>query len=215
VPTRKLNQEPNNGRKSAYVARNRVALIKAAQRVLAEQGADASIDTFAQEAEISVSTIYKHFPNKDALIVEAYAAAFHQWEVDSDAILQQITDPIEELVAPMRLFMRLKQTHPLFAAMSARNLGDLPRAFVRTEEGLALHIEELRKKKLLKFDNPEIRIRLISACLTATIAEQLLNPKSTEREADAAIEVILGILEIPEDIAHQVATKPLPPLPAT
>lgn len=215
MATRKLNPEPNQGRKSAYVARNRVALIKAAQRVLAEHGAEASIDVFAQEAEVSVSTIYKHFPNKEALIVEAFASAFHQWEADSDAVLQQIIDPIEELVAPMRLFMRLKHTHPLFAAMVARNTGELPRAFGRTEVGLVLHIEELRKKKLLKFDNPEIRIRLISACLASTMAEQIVNPAATERGADTAIAVILGLLEIPEEIARQVATKPLPPLSTT
>jgi AcrR family transcriptional regulator len=183
--------------------------------VLAEHGAEASIDVFAQEAEISVSTIYKHFPNKEALIVEAFASAFHQWEADSDAVLQQISDPIEELVAPMRLFMRLKQTHPLFAAMVARNTGELPRAFGRTEEGLVLHIEELRKKKLLNFDHPEIRIRLISACLASTLAELIVNPAATERGADTAIEVILGLLEIPEEIARQVATKPLPPLSTT
>ena len=52
------------GRKSAYVARNRTAIIKAAQEVLASDGSDATVESVAVLAEMSISTIYKHFPNR-------------------------------------------------------------------------------------------------------------------------------------------------------
>ena len=212
VPTRKKPTPANAGRKSAYVARNRAALLRATQQLLAEVGPDASIDQFAEAAEISVSTIYKHFENKEALIAGAYIDAFHDWELWADELLKEIDDPLEELVTPMRLFLRLKQTHPLYAAMSARNLADLPRYFHGTEEGLNEHIGELIKKKIIEIDSPAIRIRSISACITAGLADQLLNPAATEKDADATVEVVLSILGISPAKAKKLAHGPLPDL---
>ena len=212
VPTRKKTAPPNAGRKSAYVARNRAALLRASQRVLAEIGPEASIDQFAEAAEVSVSTIYKHFENKEALIEAANLGAFHDWEEWADAFVKETEDPLEELILPMRLFLRLKKTHPLYAAMSARNLADLPKYFHGTEEGLVEHIGELMKKKIIEIESPAIRIRSISACILAGLADQLLNPAAKESDADATVEVILSILGISPAKAKKLAHGPMPDL---
>ena len=210
VPTRKKPTPANAGRKSAYVARNRAALLRASQRLLAEVGPEASIDQFAEAAEISVSTIYKHFENKDALIEAAYIEAFHDWELWTDEHLMGLSDPLEELILPMRLFLRIKKTHPLYAAMSARNLANIPRYFHGTEEGLIEHVDELIKKKIIQIDSPAIRIRSISACILAGLADQLLNPAAKEADADATVEVILSILGISPAKAKKLAHSPMP-----
>ena len=212
VPTRKKPTPPNAGRKSAYVARNRAALLRASQRVLAEIGPEASIDQFAEAAEVSVSTIYKHFENKEALIEAANLGAFHDWEEWADAFVKETEDPLEELILPMRLFLRLKKTHPLYAAMSARNLADLPKYFHGTEEGLVEHIDELMKKKIIEIESPAIRIRSISACILAGLADQLLNPAAKESDADATVEFILSILGISPAKAKKLAHGPMPDL---
>ena len=212
MPTRKKPTPANAGRKSAYVARNRAALLRATQQLLAEVGPDASIDQFAEAAEISVSTIYKHFENKEALIAAAYIEAFHDWELWADEIVKGIEDPLEELVMPMRLFLRLKKTHPLYAAMSARNMADLPRYFHGTEEGLIEHIGELMKKKIIDIESSAIRIRSISASLLAGLADQLLNPAAKESDSDATVEVVLSILGISPAKAKKLAHGPLPDL---
>ena len=212
VPTRKKPTPATAGRKSAYVARNRAALLRASQRLLAEVGPEASIDQFAEAAEISVSTIYKHFDNKEALIAAAYIEAFHDWELWADEQLKGIDDPLEELVMPMRLFLRVKKTHPVYAAMSARNLSDIPKYFHGTEEGLVEHIAELMKKKIIEIESPAIRIRSISACLLAGLADQLLNPAATEKDADATVEVILSILGVTPAKAKKLAHGPIPDL---
>ena len=212
MTTRKLPPLQHQGRKSAYVARNRAAILRAAQSVIAHQGSGSSIDLFADEAGVSVSTLYKHFENKENLITEAIASAFHQWEEDIDLVLAGIDDPMQELVAPMKLFLRLRETHPLYANMMARNFSDLPKYFWKTEEGLTAHIQELLERGLLQFDFPELRIRMMSACLTAAIGEHLTNPEATQADADAAIEVILGLLQIPQATAKKLARIPLPQL---
>lgn len=212
VPTRKKPTPANAGRKSAYVARNHAALLRASQQLLADVGPGASIDQFAEAAEISVSTIYKHFENKEALIEAAYLDAFHNWEDWADEQLKEIDDPLEDLVMPMRLFLRVKKTHPLYAAMSARNLADIPKYFHGTEEGLVEHIAELMKAKIIEIESPAIRIRSISACLLAGLADQLLNPAATEKDADATVEVILSILGISPAKAKKLANGPMPDL---
>ena len=212
VATRKKEVPANEGRKSAYVARNPAALLRASQQLLAEIGPGASIDQFAEAAEVSVSTIYKHFENKEALIEAAYIKAFHDWELWADEQLKEIDDPLEDLVMPMRLFLRVKKTHPLYAAMSAQNLADLPKYFHGTEEGLIEHVGELMKKKIIEIESPAIRIRSISACLLAGLADQLLNPAAKESDADATVEVILSILGISPAKAKKLAHGPMPDL---
>jgi AcrR family transcriptional regulator len=212
VATRKKEVPANEGRKSAYVARNHAALLRASQQLLADIGPGASIDQFAEAAEVSVSTIYKHFENKEALIEAAYIGAFRDWELWAKAHLEGIEDPLEDLVLPMRLFLRLKKTHPLYAAMSARNLPDFPKYLPATEEGLVEHVGELMKQKIIDIESPAIRIRSISACMIAGLADQLLNPAAKESDADATVEVILSILGISPAKAKKLAHGPMPDL---
>ena len=209
MPTRKSPRPAITGRKSAYVARNRVALIKAAQHVLAEIGPDAGIEEFAEAAQISVSTIYKHFENKDALIDAAFVEAFSDWEAWAYEVSSKIKDPLEELVVPMRLFLRLKRTHPLYAGMSARNFPNLGKYLGTNTENLQLHVKELHHAKVINCDNIPIRIRSVSASLVAALGDQLFDPDAKENDADKAIEVILGLLSIPPAKAKKLAHSPL------
>lgn len=209
MATRKSPTPAITGRKSAYVARNRVALVKAAQQVLAEIGPDASIEEFAEAAQISVSTIYKHFENKDALIDAAFVEAFRDWEAWANEALGKIKDPLEELVAPMRLFLRLKRTHPLYAGMNARNFPNLGKYLGTNTENLQSHVKELHHAKVINCDNIPIRIRSVSASLVAALGDQLFNPNVKESDGDIAIEVILGLLSIPQAKAKKLAHSPL------
>ena len=210
--TRKKPASESPGRKSAYVARNRASLLRSTQEVLADVGPEASIDQFAEAAEIAVSTIYKHFENKEALVAAAFVEAFHDWEEWADQILPETKDPMENLIMPMRLFLRLKKTHPLYAAMSARNVANLPKYFHGTEEGMIEHIGELMKAKIIDIDSPAIRIRSISACLLAGLTDQLLNPSAKESDADATVAVTLSILGISPAKAKKLAHGPMPKL---
>jgi AcrR family transcriptional regulator len=50
--------------------RNRERILDAARRALAEHGSDAQIDDIARRAGVGVGTVYRHFPNKEALLGE-------------------------------------------------------------------------------------------------------------------------------------------------
>lgn len=51
-------------------AENRELLLAAATRVFAEQGLSAGVEEIARAAGVGVGTLYRRFPNKDALIAE-------------------------------------------------------------------------------------------------------------------------------------------------
>ena len=45
--------------------RNRARLIAAAKRAFAEKGAAAGIEHIARQADVSIATLYRHFPTRD------------------------------------------------------------------------------------------------------------------------------------------------------
>jgi AcrR family transcriptional regulator len=57
--------------------RNRQAVLRAATELFSEVGVDAAVESIAARAGVGVGTVYRHFPNKDALVdalvVEAFA----------------------------------------------------------------------------------------------------------------------------------------------
>jgi AcrR family transcriptional regulator len=56
----------------ADAKRNRELLIAAARAAFTERGADASLEDIARRAEVGVGTLYRHFPNRQALLEAVY-----------------------------------------------------------------------------------------------------------------------------------------------
>jgi AcrR family transcriptional regulator len=54
----------------ADARRNRDAIVQAARAIVAERGEEAQIQDVASRAGVGVGTVYRHFPNKDALMAE-------------------------------------------------------------------------------------------------------------------------------------------------
>ncbi|MFC6486542.1 TetR/AcrR family transcriptional regulator [Nitratireductor sp. GCM10026969] len=60
-------------RKRADGERNRAQLIIAAKNAIAEHGAAVSLDQVSRDAGVSIATLYRHFPSRDALLQEVYS----------------------------------------------------------------------------------------------------------------------------------------------
>jgi AcrR family transcriptional regulator len=54
----------------ADARRNREKIVQAAREIVAERGSAAQIDDVAEKAGVGVGTVYRHFPNKEALMGE-------------------------------------------------------------------------------------------------------------------------------------------------
>lgn len=65
-------------RMRADARRNRERIIQAAREVFSESGSEAQMDDVAVAAGVGVGTVYRHFPNKDALIGELVRQKFEK-----------------------------------------------------------------------------------------------------------------------------------------
>ncbi|MFD5824802.1 TetR/AcrR family transcriptional regulator [Lentzea sp. NPDC060358] len=56
----------------ADAARNREKLLAAATDLFADRGLDVPMEHIARKAEVSIGTLYKHFPTREALVAEIF-----------------------------------------------------------------------------------------------------------------------------------------------
>jgi AcrR family transcriptional regulator len=159
---------------------------------------------------VSASTVYKHFENNDSLIETALTDAFENWEAWVSEVLADISDPLEQLVKPMRLFFRIPVTHPRYARMIAKNMYQTMESFPTINDGLRHHIKELSRAGLLKIDNVDTRTENMLAVLARAIQSVLADPKNRPESADLAVQLALPLIGITPAKAKALMTKSLP-----
>jgi len=206
---------PELGRKGAYVLRNRAALLKATQEVLAVKGHAATVEDIAAHADIAVSTVYKHYKDKDALIAASIMTAFQEWEIWAESFVSDSSDPLEQLVVPMRVFVRLHQTHPHHALTLVNFFDVTARIVPQLQEKLSSHIKSLCKAGILKLDNPATTAKSLHAVLTFAVINQVIDPKSTVKDCDDAVRIALEMLGLSPAKAKKLVSHPITGLKLT
>ena len=82
----------------ADAVENRARLVAAALAALAHEGAAFSLNAIAKEAGVGIGTLYRHFPTREALLVELYRSEREQLVASADELLATTT-PREALRA--------------------------------------------------------------------------------------------------------------------
>ena len=81
----------------ADAERNRLRILQAAREVFADRGLDASLDQIAAHAGVGVGTVYRRFPDKDALIDALFEERIDEVAAAAEHALSA-PDPWEGLV---------------------------------------------------------------------------------------------------------------------
>jgi AcrR family transcriptional regulator len=66
---------------------NRARIVSAAQEVFGEKGVSASLTEVAHRAGVGIATLYRRFPDRAALISEAFEDAFARYDASADEAL--------------------------------------------------------------------------------------------------------------------------------
>ena len=208
MPTRKKSAA--TGRKSAYVARNRAAILSAALDVLADNGQHATMEQVADASGMAMSTVYKHFKDKDELIAAVLIEKFMEWEAWATEKCSELTDPLEQLVFPMRMFVRIPHTHPSQAKVLVSHFGFVASIIPMLQAQLINHVKDLKKAKILTVEDPTAAAKNVNAVLTFAVINQIRNPKVTVADADLAIRTALSMLGITDAKAKKLTEAKLP-----
>ncbi len=201
--------EAAKGRKSAYVARNRLRILLAAQEVMAEFGQESTVEAVSERAEIAVSTIYKHFETRDSLFEEALIAAFYDWEIWALAQLPANATDLEIFALPARLLLRIPETHPIYAKLIASQSIIGPNVINAISEKMHIVAMRLVASGTLKSDDIEIRLRNLHGAMVQAMEHRLANPTPDNSEVDRALEIALEMVGLSPSQAKKLCTGPL------
>jgi len=86
----------------ADALRNRASILNAARELFAGADPDVQIGDVARRAGVGVGTVYRHFPDKEALMGELVRERFELFNARLREALEEQGDPFEALAGAMR-----------------------------------------------------------------------------------------------------------------
>ena len=198
----------SGGRQAAYSARNRAALIKVAQVVLAEIGPSATIEQLANHAQVSPTTIYKYYDNKDLLFAEAFSQLWEEW-INWSNETKSPGEPLEMVIDTGRKFFRVHLHDPILARVLHNVLKD-PQFAINAVQGESVKVfRSLAKMGAVKSEEFEERMILWNY-IYAGICISLYQAESISPEgADVAFGIGLSVWGISEAKAKKIISRPL------
>jgi AcrR family transcriptional regulator len=107
----------------ADARRNRDRLVSVASKVVAEQGAEASLEEIARRAGVGSATLHRHFPSRMALLDAVFAERVATL-CDLAAELRATLDAGEALVRWLRELVRHAVSNRGLATSLAKGTGD-------------------------------------------------------------------------------------------
>ncbi|MDO9356134.1 MAG: helix-turn-helix domain-containing protein, partial [Solirubrobacteraceae bacterium] len=96
--------------------RNRQLILEAGRQLFAERGLSVTLDDIAERAGVGVGTVYRRFPDRDALVDALFKEKISQVVARAEAA-EALDDPWEGLVAFMRGHMLAQQADRAYASV--------------------------------------------------------------------------------------------------
>jgi AcrR family transcriptional regulator len=160
----KKDNKPLSPRKDPSQARSRVtvqSILEGAARVFRRDGWNATTNRIAEEAGVSIGTLYEYFPNKQALLL-ALAGAHMELAERSFSLALDSGHEIEELFTAIQTAVLTSQrfpSHALTLVQDVKRVGPKLRARATALEQrvLACLTDHAKHRGL---DEPELRARV-------------------------------------------------------
>ena len=208
MPAKKLILKKPGNRQAAYTARNRAALIKAGQEVLADLGPGATIEQLAAHAQVSPTTIYKYFVSKEVLFSEAISEMYQGWIIWA----YNGAPPggsLETTLDTARKLFWVKQTHPLFAKILHNTLRDPSFVIASVKIGAEAVFRNYAELGILENEEFDKRFILWSYSFAGIMTSVHLTEEISPTEAEDSLGIALSIWGVSEAKAKKLMSRPL------
>jgi AcrR family transcriptional regulator len=205
---------PPSNRFERRRAETRRALVRAARQILAETGdTSASIQAIAERADVGFGSFYNHFESKTELFEAAVVDALEEFGQNFDERLAGIDDPAELLAAGFRLSARMADSHPeLMQVLRRRGLGHIHSDNGLTRRAVRDVQAGLASGRFTAVE-PVVALSALGGTLLSLVELRFARPEVDGDEAAVSLaEMVLRMLGVPSDDAHEVARRPLPDL---
>ncbi|WP_081290333.1 TetR/AcrR family transcriptional regulator [Mycobacterium asiaticum] len=199
------------GRSERRKQRTRAALVRAAQRLIAEGKVNVPVLEITQAADVGMGSFYNHFDSKEQLFEAAVADVLDAHGALLDRLTASIEDPAETFATSFRLTGRLFRQRPeeskiLLAsglALLSSDRGLAPRALRDIKAGVHAGRFEV--------DDPELALAMAGGALLGLGALLREDPhRDGAAAADTATENVLRLFGLTAQEAHAVCQRPLP-----
>jgi AcrR family transcriptional regulator len=191
--------------------RTRAALVKAAQRLIAEGRVNVPVLEITQAADVGIGSFYNHFDSKEQLFEAAIADVLDAHGAMLDRLTESIEDPAEAFATSFRLTCRLFRQRPRESEILLAN----GPALLSSERGLAPRA--LRDIKAgvsadrFHIDDPQLALAMAGGALLG-LGRLLRDDQGRDdaRAADTVTENVLRLFGLSADEARLVCQRPLP-----
>ena len=191
--------------------RTRAALVKAAQRLIADGKVNVPVLEITRAADVGMGSFYNHFDSKEQLFEAAVADVLDAHGAMLDRLTKSIDDPAETFAASFRLTGRLFRQRPQESEIL---LAHGP-ALLSAERGLAPRaLRDIRAgvhAGRFHIDDPELALAMAGGALLGL--GQLLRDDPDRDDAQAAdivTESVLRLFGLGAAEAQAVCQRPLP-----
>jgi AcrR family transcriptional regulator len=191
--------------------RTRAALVKAAQRLIAEGKINVPVLEITKAADVGMGSFYNHFDSKEQLFEAAIADVLDAHGAMLERLTESIDDPAETFATSFRLTGRLFRRRPQESEVLLAN----GQALLSADRGLAPRA--LRDIKAgvdagrFRVDDPELALAMAGGALLGLGKLLRDNPDRDDAvAADTVTESVLRLLGLSPEEAHEVCQRPLP-----
>jgi AcrR family transcriptional regulator len=208
------DSEPPN-RLERRKQRTRAALVKAAQRLIAEGKINAPVLEITEAADVGMGSFYNHFDSKEQLFEAAVADVLDAHGALLDRLTASIDDPAETFATSFRLTGRLFRQRPQESEILLAN----GPALLSSERGLAPRalrdIKAAVDAGRFHIDDPELALAMAAGVLLGLGTLLRQEPDRDDAlAADTVTENVLRLFGLSADEARAVCQRPLPDLEA-
>lgn len=202
------------GRQQRRREQTRARLIDAARTLMAERGVDAvGLTEITDAADLGAGTFYNYFQSRDEIVEAVAEASVESLGQSMDALTANMEDAAEIFAVSLRHVVLKAVTDPLWGWFVVRLGVAHPQLIEILGPRAARDLRKGVDSGRFTIPDVDIATSCTFGALLATL-HLVLSTKTEDHADELFAQTMLCMVGIPAAEAREVASRPLPPLPA-